>query len=195
MAKAHNRYSAVAIVLHWVIAGLILFNLYLALQFDGLRGLAKFEAFQLHKSVGLTVLALSIVRVVWRLGHRPPPLPEAMPEWQKRVSSLTHLAFYAFILITPLLGWAIVSAAQIRIPTLLWGAIPIPHLPILSDLPMDQRKGVSGAFSEAHELMSWLGAALIALHVGAALKHQFVDRDGVLGRMVPFLAKPARDPS
>lgn len=191
-----NRYTGVAIGLHWLIAIGVIAQIPMGLIMSDLPlGQSKFALFQLHKSVGLTVLALSIVRVVWRLGHRPPPLPEAMPEWQKRVSSLTHLAFYAFILITPLLGWAIVSAAPIRIPTLLWGAIPIPHLPFLSDLPMDQRKGVSGAFSEAHELMSWLGAALIALHVGAALKHQFVDRDGVLGRMVPFLAKPARDPS
>lgn len=185
-----NRYTGVAIGLHWLIAIGVIAQIPMGLIMSDLPlGQSKFELFQLHKSVGLTVLALSLMRVLWRLGHRPPPLPETMPEWQKRVSGLTHLAFYAFILITPLLGWAIVSAAPIRIPTLLWGAIPIPHLPILSDLPMDQRKGVSGAFAEAHELMSWLGVALIALHVGAALKHQFVDRDGVLGRMVPFLSK------
>lgn len=189
-----NRYTGVAISLHWLIALGVIAQIPMGLIMSDLPlGQSKFALFQLHKSVGLTILALSIVRVLWRLGHKPPPLPAAMPVWQKRISGLTHLAFYAFILITPLLGWAIVSASPIRIPTLLWGAIPIPHLPILADLPMDQRKGVAGAFGEAHELASWLGLALIALHLGAVVKHQFLDRDGILGRMVPFLAKPVQD--
>ena len=112
MAQARNRYSAVAITLHWVIAALILYNLYLALQLDDLHGLAKFNTFQVHKSVGLTVLMLSLLRLVWRLTHRPPPMPAGMPRWERLGAHAAHWTLYALMIGIPLPSRRSASAAD-----------------------------------------------------------------------------------
>ncbi len=192
MEASRDRYSAAAIVLHWAIAALILFNLYLGLRMGAASGMAKFQVFQLHKSVGFTILALSLCRLGWRLAHRPPPYPDSMKPWEKLAASTVHWAFYVIMIGMPLTGWIIVSASPTNIRTLLYKTIPIPHLDVVHALPMATRKAVEGSVGEVHALMGFLTMALILLHVGAALKHQVWNKDGVLYRMAPFLRIGAR---
>ena len=187
MAQAKNRYSAVAITLHWVIAALILYNLYIALQLDDLRGLAKFNLFQIHKSVGLTVLMLSLARLAWRLTHRPPPLPAETPRWEKFGAHAAHWALYALMIGIPLTGWVIVSASPTNIPTLIFKTVPWPHLGFVHDLAMPARRLLEKQLGEVHMALGFGMGFLIVLHVAAALKHQFWNRDEVLGRMLPFV--------
>ena len=194
MAMANNRYSTVAIVLHWVIAGLILFNLYLALQFDGLRGLAKFNAFQLHKSVGLTVLMLSLARLAWRLTHRPPPLPAEMPAWEKFAAQAAHWLLYGLMIGIPLTGWVVVSASPTNLPTVIFKTIPWPHLGFIHDLAMPVRRSLEDQVEQVHMLLGFGMGFLIILHVAAALKHQFLNRDEVLGHMLPFVRSKSASP-
>lgn len=182
-----RRFSAPAIVLHWAIAALIVYNLYLGLTYDSLDSImAKFEVLQLHKSIGVTVLVLSVLRLLWRLVNPPPPYPETMKPWEKAVASATHWSFYGLMIGLPLVGWVIVSASVRNIPTLLYQTIPWPHLPLLPELPVETRRGLTEAAEQAHATLAWIAIALLVLHVGAALKHQFVTKDGVLYRMAPL---------
>jgi cytochrome b561 len=187
MAQAHNRYSTVAIVLHWAIAALILFNLYLALQFEGLRGLAKFNMFQLHKSVGLTVLLLSLARLAWRLAYRPPPLPAEMPGWEKFGAHAAHWLLYGLMIGIPLTGWVVVSASPTNLPTVIFKTVPWPHLGFIHNLAMPVRRSLEDQVEQVHMLLGYGMACLIVLHIAAALKHQFWNRDEVLGHMLPFV--------
>lgn len=195
MASRRDRFSALAIVLHWTIAGLIAFNIYLGLKFDGLPILQKFQALQLHKSVGITVLVLSVLRLAWRLIHKPPGYPEGMKPWEKAVASATHWGFYGLMLGLPLVGWFLVSVSVIRIPTLLYKTIPFPHMPGTEGLTRESRQVLEFYAANTHETLAFITVALIVLHVGAALKHQFVTKDGVLYRMLPlpFLRSRAQD--
>lgn len=191
---AHNRYSTVSIILHWVIAGLILFNLYLALQFDGLRGLAKFNAFQLHKSVGLTVLMLSLARLAWRLTHRPPPLPAEMPRWEKFGAQAAHWVLYGLMIGIPLTGWVVVSASPTNLPTVIFKTMPWPHLGFIHDLSMPLRRSLEDQVEQVHMLLGFSMGFLVILHVAAALKHQFWNRDEVLSHMLPFVRPKSASP-
>ena len=194
MAMAHNRYSTVAIILHWVIAGLILFNLYLALQFDGLRGLAKFNAFQLHKSVGLTVLMLSLARLAWRLTHRPPPLPAEMPRWEKFGAQAAHWVLYGLMIGIPLTGWVVVSASPTNLPTVICKTMPWPHRGFIHDLAMPVRRSLEDQVEQVHMLLGFGMGFLLILHVAAALRHQFWTRDEVLSHMLPFVRPKSASP-
>jgi cytochrome b561 len=181
--------------LHWILAALVITNLYLGLRMEASSGLAKFQIFQLHKSVGITVLVFTVLRLAWRFTHHPPPYPETMKPWEKVAASSVHWGFYALMLALPLTGWVIVSASPTNIPTVLFPSvlhnlIPWPHLGFVHDLPMQTRRGLEDGVGEVHEFLAWIGVALFVLHVGAALKHQFVERDGVLFRMLPFGRPP-----
>ena len=193
---AQQRFSSVAILLHWIIAVLILINIALALQFDDLKGMAKFNLMQLHKSLGITVLLLSLVRLGWRATHRSPPYPEHMPTWEKAAASALHWAFYALIIAIPLTGWAVVSASPTNIPTLLYKAIPWPHIGYIHSLPMATRKPLEENLGDLHGYLAYGSLVLLVLHVGAALKHQVWNRDYVLWQMLPIGGlKPKPQPS
>lgn len=189
---ASRRFSAVAILLHWAIAALIVTNVLVAWRFQGLKGLAQFELIQLHKSIGISVLVLSLLRLAWRLLHRPPPYPPTMAPWEKAAASTVHWAFYGFMILMPLTGWLMVSASPFNLPTLLWGAIPLPHIEPVHALPMGERRVLTERFEGAHEMLAWTAYLLIAVHVAAAIKHQFFNKDGVLWRMAPLPGLKAR---
>jgi len=179
------HYHPVAITLHWLTALAILAMFALGWTMVDLRpgSTLQFELFQWHKSVGFTILALTTLRLGWRVSHRPPPLPATMAEWEKRSAHLGHLALYALMIALPLTGWALVSTARFNIPTLLYGVVPIPHLGPLAELP---NKAAAHEFSEQlHMIGTWLLAAILMVHVGAALRHHFLQRDDVLRRMLP----------
>lgn len=177
-----SRYSTVAILFHWTIAALILVNLWLGFAHDALpRGWAVMP---LHKSIGMTVLALSVARVGWRLAHPVPPLPLDMPVWQRRVARLTHGLLYALMLAMPLSGWVMVSHGEVLRPLTWFGLFHVPYL-TLGDPAGDIAHDV-------HEWLGWPFAALIALHASAAIKHHFVDGNAVLWRMLPIFRRPTR---
>jgi cytochrome b561 len=153
-----------------------------------------FRAYQLHKSIGLTVLALSLARLGWRLLNPPPPLPAAMPAWERIAAAATHWAFYALMIALPLSGWTYVSAgwsihenAALAVETRWFGLFTVPHLFGLDQASEATRASAAETALRAHWLLAWGALLLLALHVAAALKHQFVDRDGVMARMIPGL--------
>lgn len=191
--RAPSRYSAIAILFHWTIAILILTNLVLGWRMGFLKGMAQFDLFQLHKSIGITVLILSVARLAWRLGHRVPPLPAGMRRWERGLAHATHGFFYIMMIGMPLTGWAMVSVSPWNIPTLLWHRIPWPHIGFLHQLPSASKATVEAVSGNVHLALAFGGAALIALHVGAALKHQFITRDGLLGRMIPGLRPTSQE--
>lgn len=187
------RYSAVAIALHWLIAALILTNIALAWTFTRMpQGLAWFQVIQWHKSVGITVLLLSLVRLGWRLANPAPPLPDTLKPWERTAAQAVHWGFYLIMIGLPLTGWVMVSASLRGLPTLLYGVVPWPHIGPIHDLPVPARKAWSHYSETGHGILAWIAYALVVLHVGAACKHLFLDRDGVVGRMIPFLARGAR---
>ena len=173
------RYHGAAILLHWLLAGLLVYQFALGLRLDMVTGGTKFVAFQLHKSIGITVLLLSLARLALRLTLRRPA--EVGDGLQKLAARLTHWAFYGIMLLAPLSGWIIVSTAKVKLPTMLFGVVPWPHLPLL---PAFNQPAVL-----AHTVLVWSLPALIALHVAAALYH-LRKRDEVPGRMVFPLAYP-----
>jgi cytochrome b561 len=187
-----SAYSSVAISLHWLIAALILTNIGLAWYFGSLPHALRSPPTQLHKSIGITVLLLSLVRVGWRLTHAPPPLPASMPVWERWAAQTLHTAFYVFMIAMPLSGWAMVSASPlIKVhPTVLYGIVAWPAFPYPGFDP-DALHAARNAAGLTHESLAFLAYAMIALHVGAALKHQFFQHDEVLGRMIPWLRPKA----
>ncbi len=142
MARRRQRYSAVAMLLHWLIAGLIVFNIALGWRMDGPRGPEAFAVFQLHKSIGITVLLLTVLRILWRLTHRAPDFPTSVQPWEQMLARAVHFLFYAFLLGMPLTGWLIVSASKTNIPTLLFQTIPWPHVPGVATLGAGAKAGV-----------------------------------------------------
>lgn len=188
MIEKARRYTGVAIALHWLIALLALSQFAGGLYVDSLeRGAQKFALIQLHKSFGVTLLLLTLVRLGWRLAHPAPPLPTSMPASQRMIAHATHIAFYALLIGIPLVGWALVSASPFAdsVQTYLFGVVHWPHLPFFAGAA--DREALSGRIEETHKLLAFLMIGLVVLHVGAALKHHFVDRDDVLARMAPFL--------
>jgi len=182
-AAAGKRYTTVAIALHWVLglAILAMFTVgtYMSdLPFSPLR----LKLYNWHKWAGVTFLALTVLRLLWRISHRPPALPvalaQAMPSWQHRAYHATHHLLYALFFAVPLVGWAYSSAAGF--PIVWFGQIPLPDL-----LPVN--KELAALIKPLHELSALALMALAGLHIAAALKHHWVDRDGLLARMVPGL--------
>jgi cytochrome b561 len=189
-----STYSAVAIALHWLIALLVLTNIGLAWYFGTLKYPANVPPIQLHKSIGITVLLLTLTRIGWRLGHRPPPLPTHMARWERWAARAMHVFFYFLLLAMPLSGWAMVSSSPLlrAHPTVLFGIVPWPNLPF-GQVDPDTLHGLSKLFRKTHNTLALVAYATIALHVAAALKHHLIDRDDVLTRMLPLL--PGRRPA
>jgi len=177
------RFDATAITLHWLIAVAILGLLVAGFVMTGMKpgSPQQFQLYQIHKSVGMLVLALSLVRLGWRLGHPPPPPPVAMSALERGAAHLAHWVLYGLMLAMPLAGWAAVSTSPFNIPTVLFGLIGLPHLP----LPRD-----ANAFAKlTHLTGAWIMIVTLLGHAGAALRHHFILRDDVLLRMLPRLER------
>jgi cytochrome b561 len=180
-----KRYSTVAIVLHWLL-GISIFamfaiGIYMSdLPFSPLR----LKLYNYHKWAGITFLILSVLRLLWRLVNRPPALPktiaQAMPSWQTKAYHGMHYALYALFFAVPLIGWAYSSAAGF--PIVLFGVLPLPDF-------MTVDKEFAKQIKEMHEISAFALVGLAILHVGAALKHHFIDKDGLVSRMLPSSSK------
>ena len=179
---APSRYTRVAVWLHWIIAALILAQLVGGIVMHKLPNSVsfKFEAYQMHKSFGLTVLALSLVRLAWRLTHRPPAVLPTHERWERVLARITHVAFYALMILVPLAGWAMISNSALPSPLFL-SPVDIPKLPIGGSVDL---------WAEVHEVLAFAMIGLLALHVVGALKHHYKDRDGTLARMATWVRKP-----
>jgi cytochrome b561/polyisoprenoid-binding protein YceI len=180
------RYSTVAIVLHWLIAAAIVLQIMLPARMGPPYTPATFAVTQLHKSIGITILLLSLVRLAWRFTHRAPPLPAAMPRWEKTLAKVTHVGFYVVMIAMPLTGWLMVSTSRIVLPTLLFGVVPWPDVPGVGGLAPAAKHVWFVIGKNGHELIAWLIYGLLGLHVAGALKHQLFSKDEpVLARMAP----------
>lgn len=181
MAEPRNRYSAVSLTLHWLIALMVVAQVLLIMAHDATEGPLSREFVQIHKSVGLTILVLTLVRIGWRLANPALPLPDHMKRWQKILARVTHVGFYVMLLAMPLVGWAASSAGGREI---IWfGLFEWPLLPIGGG------RETARDLMDIHEMGAKVVYILILLHVAGALKHQFVDRDNVLHRMIPLIPR------
>jgi cytochrome b561 len=170
------RYDSVAIAAHWLLALVIAANFALGLTMSGLPlSPLRLRLYNWHKWAGITILTLSALRLAWRAGHPPPPdMP--MPVWQRRAAHAVHGALYVLFFAVPLAGWAYSSAAGF--PVVWFGVLPLPDW-----VPVD--RAWAAALKATHKTLAMALALAVALHVAGALKHQLIDRDGLLQRMRP----------
>lgn len=184
MSEETRRYTRVAILLHWLSALCVLglIGMGLLMVHADLSPMDRFQLYQWHKSVGITVLLLTGLRLAWRAGHKPPPHAQDLPVRERRAAAAAHLTLYGLLVGLPLAGWALVSLSPFNIPTVLYGRIPWPHLP-LADL-VDPTVG-EAVMKRVHASGAWFLGLLVLLHAVAALRHHWVLRDDVLRRMSP----------
>lgn len=173
-----GKYTKTAILLHWLIAILIVTNVVLASMSEDLPRATRAAFMNPHKAIGISILTLSVLRLLWRLGHRPPPLAQSLPGWQAHLGRAVHALFYFLIIAVPATGWLMVAARE--------GAPPVDFFGLFSiDLPVADSKALSSFGYEGHEILTKPLVVLIILHVLAALKHQFIDRLPFIQRMWP----------
>ena len=175
------RFTPVAIMLHWLL-GLAIFGIFAVGVFMADLPISplRLKLYNWHKWAGVTFLALSVLRLLWRASHRPPSLPQAivlgMPGWQVRIHHATVHLMYVLFFAVPLIGWAYSSAAGY--PIVLFGQFPLPDF-------VSPDKAFAELIKPLHELSAFALMALACLHIAAAFKHQWIDRDGLLTRMLP----------
>jgi len=173
--SASDRYTRTAIALHWAIAALVIFQFTLGWWMQGIPKQPvgpRVDAFNLHKSIGMTIFALMVVRLLWRAGHRPPPLVD-LPQWQARVAHGTHALLYAALIVQPLVGYL---GSE-------WSGFPVKLFGLALPSWAEKNAALKDLMSAVHLATSWVIAATVVLHVAAALKHALVDRNGLLARM------------
>jgi cytochrome b561 len=183
---SQNRYAPVAVVLHWLIAVLMLGNIALIWLVDALPEERIRLAIDTHKSIGITVLGLVLLRILWRIGHPPPVTPSGLlTPMESRVSLVVHGLLYLLMLGLPLSGWMHDSAwkAAESHPMTLFGLVPWPRIGWIMGQSPDLKEQLHGLFGQAHELLAWALYVLFALHLIGALKHQWVDKQPILQRM------------
>lgn len=173
------RYTRTAISLHWLVALLIFSGWGLGLYMHELpTSPQKLQYYSWHKWLGVSVFLLVLVRATWRIFNVPPPLPPTVSPWQVSASRASHVVLYMLMLGLPLSGWLMSSAKGFQ--TVYFGVLPIPDL-------LQKDKDLGELLADVHWLLALALAWLVALHVAAALKHHFFDKDGVLRRMLPVL--------
>lgn len=175
------RYDPVAVTLHWVIALCIITMIPLGFFMGDLPISIRFYAYNIHKSIGITVLALSIFRLVWRFLNPPPALPSGMKPIEKMLAHAAHWLLYFLMVAMPFSGWLMVSASR-KYPTVYFGLGEVPFIPMPTGI---DEKAAKDLFYTTHEYLAFGAIALISLHLFAALKHHFIYKDTTLTRMLP----------
>lgn len=174
-----SRYHPVAVALHWLLGAALIGTFSLGLYMADLPfSPQRLQYYSWHKWAGVTLLTLSFVRLMWRFTHRPPAMPvaieQAMPAWQRTAHHATHFALYVLFFSVPLLGWAYSSAEGF--PIVWFGLVQLPDFVPVSE-------GLADVLKPLHKFSAYGMAGLVLLHVAGALKHHFIDRDGLLQRM------------
>ena len=182
-----GRYTGIAIGLHWLVAGLMVINTALALSVDHWPEDWARPVVDTHKSIGITVLGLALLRILWRSSHRPPDLPPGYKPWESRLSHIVHLALYALMIGLPLSGWLHDSAWKDAAthPMRLFGLFPWPRIALVSGLDPALKERLHGLFGFVHTNLGYALYVLVALHILGALKHQFIDGEMEIERMWP----------
>lgn len=176
MPDTSARYTLPAIALHWLLALALIVSFCVGVYMSDLPiSPQRLKLYNWHKWAGICILALSALRLLWRLTHRPPE-DVPMPAWQRRAAHATHVLLYVLFFAVPLAGWAYSSAAGF--PVVLFGVLPLPDF-------VSPDKELAEAIKPLHGILAFTMAALVLAHVGAALKHHFIDRDDLLNRMRP----------
>ncbi|WP_435418092.1 cytochrome b [Parerythrobacter aurantius] len=173
-----SRYSGVAMAFHWIIALLVIVNWRIAEAAEHASEIDEAALVGNHKAIGITILVLTLGRLAWRLGHKPPPFPDTMAGWEKALARTVHVVFYVMLVGLPLGGWLAGSFAGRDISY--FGAFVIPALPVGENF--DLAKAIIGFHKTGGEIMIYL----IGLHILGALKHTFVDKSGGVARMLPW---------
>ncbi|BCF91770.1 cytochrome b [Paraburkholderia largidicola] len=182
-----SRYTRTAMILHWLIAVLIIVNVVLGLSADALPDDWVRPVIDTHKSIGITVLGLALLRLLWRASHRPPPLPREFPSWERMAGHVAHFLLYFVMIALPLSGWMHDSAwkAAATHPMHLFGVIPFPRIGFIMNLDPAVKEPLHDKFGALHTYLGYALYALLAMHIGGALKHELLDRHSVIKRMVP----------
>ena len=186
-APPRARYTRTAMTLHWLIALLIIGNVMLGLSADALPDDWVRPVIDTHKSIGITVLGLALLRILWRMSHKPPPLSREFPSWEKIAAHAAHFVLYLLMIALPLSGWLHDSAWKDAAthPMRLFNLVPWPRIGYVMNLEPVLKESLHDRFGAVH---TWLGYALyvlLAMHIGGALKHEWIDRKSVLKRMAP----------
>ena len=178
-----RRYGLIAMTLHWAIGALAVFMLWFGRHMVDLPkgSFERLQAFQLHKSIGISILLLTLVRIGWRLYNRGPNPPASLKGWELWLMKTVHYWFYILLLLIPLSGWIMSSASPLRIPIEPYGLFRWPFFP---GVPANE--AVFNLFKEAHEFLGNGMIVLIGLHLLGVLKHTFITKDSVLKRMLPW---------
>ena len=173
-----TRYTTTAIALHWLAALLIFSTFALGVYMHELAlSPFKLKLISYHKWLGVTIFLLTVIRLAWRATHVPPPLAETIPLWQQRAAHSLHFLLYVLLFIIPVSGWLMSSAKGA--PVVYLGLVQLPDL-------VGKDKALGDLLAEVHEMLNFGLLALVGMHVAAALKHHFIDRDTTLRRMLPF---------
>ncbi len=175
--SASNRYTGVAIGLHWLLALGIVVTFCVGFYMADLKlSPTRIRLFNYHKWAGVTIFALSLLRLGWRMTHQPPALPAGGPAWQDAAANWVHRAMYLLFFVVPVMGWLHSSAAGFQV---VWfGVLPLPDL-------LSKDKALAETLGDVHGALAFTLGALVVVHVAAALKHQLVDRDQLMRRMMP----------
>ena len=175
------RYTHTAITLHWLIALLVFAAFPLGLYMHDLPlSPYKLRLYSYHKWLGVCVMLFVVIRLLWRVTHRPPALPDSMRGWEKLVAESMHYLLYILLFAIPLSGWLMSSAKGFQ--TVLFGMIPLPDL-------LNKDKFLGEFLQQVHESFNWILLIMVCAHVTASLKHHFIERDDVLQRMLPLLGR------
>jgi cytochrome b561 len=179
-----SRYTPTAISLHWVMALMILSAFALGLYMTELQlSPTKLKLYSWHKWLGVTIFLVAIARLLWRITHAVPRVPDSTPGWQRAAAAFTHWVIYALLIAIPISGWLMSSASGFQV--VYFGMLPLPDL-------LHKDKALAEQLKVVHETLNYTLMALLVLHVGAALKHHLLDRDEVLHRMLPLVKPPPR---
>jgi cytochrome b561 len=185
--RTPTRYTRPAILLHWLIALGIVINVAIALSVDSMPDGWVRPAIDTHKSIGITVLGLAILRVLWRLSHRPPELPTRFQRWERAVAHVVHVLLYILMFALPISGWLHDSAwdGAATHPMTLFYTVPWFRIGFIMNQPPALKHHLHDLFGAIHTAFGYVLYAALALHLLGVLKHEWIDRDSVLRRMLP----------
>jgi cytochrome b561 len=182
LRNTSRSWGLVSVLFHWIMAALFLSQFWLGWYMEGLSYLTqagrKYELYQLHKSIGFTILALAVLRLLWALTSTRPKLPDTMPASEKKLALGTHVVLYFAFFLLPLTGWIVVSVSPLPIATWYFGLFVIPSLPVGISRSAEQ------GWITVHGFLAYASIFLAAVHILAALRHHFHHRDATLIRML-----------